>query len=321
MDGSKSIYDWKEKLPIAHQPHSLNPERGYLSSANQNPVDQKYPYFIPGNYAPLFRGARIDEILKKTDKATYKDLQEIQNDNKSLLAERVVIRLLETINQNLLSDDQKFIYNSLMNWDYFYNPNSKMPGLFDSWMKSIAKNTWEDDLGIADDDVEWPNFRILSDLIIHDPNSKWFDNKNTSEIENLDIIANKTFIIQTNDILSKIGPVSEKWEWQNYRGTDIHHLAKIPGFGNLNLPTGGDWNIPNATAKTHGPSWRYVVELGDRPKGYGIYPGGQSGYPGSIYYDQFIESWVKGELYELNFPFSIDEINGPSVLFIPKEKS
>ena len=117
-----------------------------------------------------------------------------------------------------------------------------------------------------------------------------------------------------------MGPLSEEWEWQNYRGTDIHHLAKIPGFGNLNLPTGGDWNIPNATAKTHGPSWRYVVELGDRPKGYGIYPGGQSGYPGSIYYDQFIESWVKGELYELNFPYSIDEINGHSVLFTPKEK-
>ena len=87
------------------------------------------------------------------------------------------------------------------------------------------------------------------------------------------------------------------------------------------MPTGGDWNIPNATAKTHGPSWRYIVELGDRPKVYGIYPGGQSGYPGSIYYDQFIESWVKGELYELNFPYSIDEINGHSVLFVPKEKS
>ena len=320
MDGSKSIYDWKKELPIGHQPHSLNPKRGYLSSANQNPVDQKYPYFIPGNYAPLFRGARIDEILEKTDGANYKDLQAIQNDNKSLLAQRVVIPLLETINQDYLSDDQKLIYNSLMDWDYFYNPNSKMPALFDSWMKSIAKNTWEDDLGIADDDVEWPNYRVLSDLIIHDPNSKWFDNKNTNEIENLHVIANKTFSLETNNILDKIGPLSEEWEWQNYRGTDIHHLAKIPGFGNLNLPTGGDWNIPNATAKTHGPSWRYVVELGDKPKGYGIYPGGQSGYPGSIYYDQFIESWVKGELYELNFPYSIDEINGHSVLFTPKEK-
>ena len=68
-----------------------------------------------------------------------------------------------------------------------------------------------------------------------------------------------------------------------------------------------------------------MVQVGDMLSNWvinqkGIYPGGQSGYPGSIYYDQFIESWVKGELYELNFPYSIDEINGHSVLFTPKEK-
>ena len=99
----------------------------------------------------------------------------------------------------------------------------------------------------------------------------------------------------------------------------MYHLARIPGFGRMHLPTGGDWNIPNATARTHGPSWRYVVELGDTPRGYGNYPGGQSGFPGSEHYDEFIDSWVRGELYELNFPYSRDDIDGHSVNLSPKE--
>ena len=92
-------------------------------------------------------------------------------------------------------------------------------------------------------------------------------------------------------------------------------------LGNLHLPTGGDWNIPNATARTHGPSWRFVVELGDRPRAYGTYPGGQSGFPGSVHYDQFLDSWIKGELYELKFPYTKDEIEGHTVRFGPGSTS
>jgi len=321
MDGSDSSHDWKEKLPIEHQPHSLNPSRGYLSSANQNPVDSRYPYFVPGDYAPPFRGARIDQILDETHSATYKDLQSIQNDNKSLLAKRVVPILLETLDKDRLTPDQLEIFKHLSDWDYFYNPDSKMPGIFDLWIKKISVSTWKDELGDADEDVEWPNFRILSDLIADSPDSKWFDNINTKKAERLSTLSMDAFDEVSKKLLEELGSVGEKWKWKNFRGTDVYHLAKIPGFGRMHLPTGGDWNIPNATARTHGPSWRYVVELGDRPRGYGIYPGGQSGFPGSVHYDQFLDAWVKGELYELHFPYTKEEINGHSVNFIPGESS
>ena len=32
---------------------------------------------------------------------------------------------------------------------------------------------------------------------------------------------------------------------------------------------------------------------------YGVYPGGQSGNPGSKYYDNFIDEWVGGNYYTL----------------------
>ena len=317
MDGTDPSHDWREKLPIEHQPHSLNPERGFLSSANQNPVDGSYPYYVPGDYAPAFRGARIDEVLSELKNVSYDDLRKIQIDNKSLLAQRVVPFLLRTLNFPSLSSDQISIYNHLSEWDFFYNPDSMMPTMFDAWINNISNATWHDQLGDADDDVEWPNYRVLSDLIVDEPNSKWFDDVNTNQVEGLSAIAQNAFIAESERLLRELGPLGDSWKWKNFRGTDVHHLAKIPGLGNLHLPTGGDWNIPNATARTHGPSWRFVVELGDRPRAYGTYPGGQSGFPGSVHYDQFLDSWIKGELYELKFPYTKDEIKGHTVGFNP----
>ena len=319
MDGTNPKHDWISPVPFSHRPHSLNPEQGYLESANQKPVDSTYPYYVPGDYAPAFRGARIDELLSKIEAGTYDDLRKIQIDNKSLLAERTLPILIAAVKKENLSSDKLELIKELSRWDSFYNPSSKMPILYDAWIRSIAELTWKDELGEADDDVEWPNYRVLSDLIIDSPNSKWFDNVTTKKTETAVDIIDQAFNKEVSRLIRELGAISSKWQWKDSRGTDIFHLARIPGLGRMQLPTGGDWNIPNATAKTHGPSWRYVVELGDKPKGYGVYPGGQSGFPGSIYYDQFIDKWVKGELYELHFPNKIDEINGHIATFRPKD--
>jgi penicillin amidase len=50
-----------------------------------------------------------------------------------------------------------------------------------------------------------------------------------------------------------------------------------------------------------------VVALGPQVRAYGVFPGGQSGNPGSAYYDDMIETWRKGELNELIFLQKADE--------------
>ena len=42
-----------------------------------------------------------------------------------------------------------------------------------------------------------------------------------------------------------------------------------------------------------------VVEMKDEPEAYGIYPGGQSGNPGSKYYDGSVDNWSKGQYYQI----------------------
>jgi penicillin amidase len=57
--------------------------------------------------------------------------------------------------------------------------------------------------------------------------------------------------------------------------------------------------VIDAISKFNGPSWRMIVHLADPTEAYGVYPGGQSGNPGSKYYDNFIDTWVNGKYFTL----------------------
>ncbi len=95
-------------------------------------------------------------------------------------------------------------------------------------------------------------------------------------------------------------------DWASYKDASIAHLAKIPAFGKYHIRTSGSKDIINAHGKIEGPSWRMIVEMKkDQIHAFGIYPGGQSGNPGSKFYDQMIFNWSKGAYYELKFLDSI----------------
>ena len=43
MPGENDNYRWQGFIPQEQNPHAKNPERGFLESANQRPVDSAYP--------------------------------------------------------------------------------------------------------------------------------------------------------------------------------------------------------------------------------------------------------------------------------------
>jgi len=90
-------------------------------------------------------------------------------------------------------------------------------------------------------------------------------------------------------------------EWWKYKKSAIQHLLRdaVPALGRTNIKAGGWGNVINAFTKYNGPSWRMIVSLTPETEAYGIYPGGQSGNPGSPYYDNFIDDWIKGKYYRL----------------------
>jgi penicillin amidase len=137
----------------------------------------------------------------------------------------------------------------------------------------------------------------LIEALLRDTAFPFIDNVETPEKEDLKNIVTASFQKAVTQLTAL--DRSDSLSWYRYKDAGVQHLLRLPELSRMHLKTGGGTNIINATKKFHGPSWRMVVHLTDDTEAYGIYPGGQSGNPGSPYYDSFVDQWAKGEYYPL----------------------
>jgi penicillin amidase len=311
MDGNDPTHDWQAIIPHEQKPHILNPKRGYVSSANQHVTDGDYPYFLSSFFWMSYRGAQINRQLDKLKSANVDDMKQLQFDITNGKARNVLPVLLNILHAEKLSDDANLWLSTMKAWDYQNSKLSKEASFFDTWQKHLEYETWADEFGHGDDQYLWPYFNQLDEMIRFQPASKWFDNTTTAKKETLVDICYNAF----NQTVAEINKLdSTQMEWQNFQGTDILHIAKIPGMGRINLQTSGGADIINATRLREGPSWRLVIEMDDNLQPFGIYPGGQSGYPGSVHYDDYINDWVDEKFYELPFGNTVNDIEGSHLL-------
>jgi penicillin amidase len=298
MPGSDSSYMWQGFIPQQDNPHIINPIQGYISSANQRPVDSTYPYFIPGRY-DMYRGISINRRLSSITAATPDDMKKLQNDTYNVLAETAVPILLKNVNLLLLNADERKYVQILSNWNFYSDINEKGPTIFSHWLDSLRQYVFQDDLMKNDLPISLPVRYTLVENLLKDSAFSFIDNSNTTKVETLSDAVTISLKKCTKQLVQL--EKENKLTWGNYKNTTLYHLlrtATMP-FAKEHLPVGGGENIINATTHDHGPSWKMIVQLTTPTEAYGVFPGGQSGNPGSKYYDNFASTWAAGKYYKL----------------------
>jgi len=311
LDGTLAAHDWQGWIPRGQNPGVKNPPRGFVSSANQFPADTTYPYYLGWRFAHSSRAIRINERLDAMVHATADSLRVLQNDNYNIDARRMLPRLLVS----LASDDsikRSAEYDALERWDYHNNADAVGASIFENWLDDLLTGIWGDDFP-ADAQMLYPSLDRTFELIDNEPDAKWFDRVDTPDtLETMDDIICESFKTAIRKLRERFGELSaDNWKWAKVKHTRIRHLVPdFTSFGRSDVINGGGNGVVNATSGTHGPSWRMVVQLDkDWPVAYGIYPGGQSGNPGSKFYDNMIDRWAAGQLDTLIF---MKEVNAES---------
>jgi len=295
MLGQDSSYLWPGYIPQLENPHALNPDRGFLESANQRPVDGSYPYFIPGSYITP-RGRAIEHFLGNMNGIDVQQMMDLQNNYYNITAHDLVPILLAHTNEDALSADAKKFVKMIRDWDYYGSPNSTGQTVYQCWLDSLQNNIWMDELVKAGPNVELPEEETLMELLKIDSTALGFvDNKNTPSIEDLSVQI--TASINQASVSLAAFDKEGKLEWAKFKDPTIYHLLKdkLLPFARQHLNVGGASGIINAIKKSHGPSWRMVVQLSANTKAYGVFPGGQSGNPGSRFYDNMVDTWAAGK--------------------------
>lgn len=300
-DGTDPLYDWQGWIPFEHNPNIKNPDRGFVSSANQESAAPDYPYYLDDDFAPFERGRRINDLLAAMENITTKDMQEMQMDSYSYYAETLLPSLLAWTNLDSLNAEEQEILAEVRDWDYFMQGELIAPSIFRQWSGNFYRAIFYDEYETTDAALRYPSRDIFIEVIKNESDFAFTDDIATQKIETREDIATATFKETVLELTNYLGAFGNEWKWGYFINNDVAHLADIPGFGRNNLFSSGSSEAINATRGGFGPSWRMVVELGPEVKGYGVYPGGASGNPGSPNYDSMIDPWRTGELYELNF--------------------
>jgi penicillin amidase len=295
MPGTDTSYLWQGYIKQEENPNILNPTRGFVSSANQLPTDSTYPYYLGGNYA-LYRGIIINRYLRQMRDITIDDMKRMQTDNYNVFAEAALPILFDNINEAALNQHEKKYLDTLRNWNRRNDPQERAPAIFELWYDSLEKEVWNDDFEAANKPIVIPESATLLTLL-RKPKFKFADNINTPAIETVQDVVTAAFkkTIPAIDHADMVGGLL----WGKFKDAGIRHLLRLLPLSRFHIFTGGGVNIINATRQHHGPSWRMIVELTDSTEAWGIYPGGQSGNPGSRYYDNFVDDWAKGTYHRL----------------------
>jgi penicillin amidase len=297
LDGSRWQNTWQDYIPANEIPAMKNPGRGFAYSANQHSTPPEYPYYYLGNFDD-FRGRRIFNRLINLEQATVDSMKNMQLDNFSLRAYDALNAMLPFIDPAQLDDEGRNVFSVLAEWDGHYDKELLAPTLFETWWDSCYLKIW-DEITLANKNgriIPYPEAWRTIDLIETDSLNRFFDILSTPQKEVAADIVKNTFL-ETVQYFQK-NP-SAKVNWGAHKGFIIRHLGQIDAFSRKDIVVGGSKNSPNAIDKSHGPSWRMIIELGKETKGIGVYPGGQSGNPGSPFYDDMVDVWAKGAYVDI----------------------
>ncbi|WP_326792432.1 penicillin acylase family protein [Streptomyces sp. NBC_00841] len=146
--GWASSYGWKkDPIPFDELPYEYNPKRGYIVTANQAVIDEKYPHLLTKDWGFGTRSQRINALIagkiKGGEKISTEDMQKMQMDNTSEIATELVPELLTIkVSDKSVREAQKL----LEGWDSRQEPDSAAAAYFNAVWRNILKLAFGDKL-------------------------------------------------------------------------------------------------------------------------------------------------------------------------------
>lgn len=302
LRGDTSASDWNGFWPLAEWPQAVNPAQGYLASANQQPVDPRInPRYLGANWYSPWRALRINALLRADSQVTVDDMRRFQTDPVSAATERLLPAFLTAARRFPSHDSLQRAARRLAEWDGRYTVDNTRAALFEEAVSELQRRLWDE----LTPPAERPAL-VMVWALLRDSSNAWWDDRRTPEVrEDRDQLLAAALLVADGKLQRTHGPPDGGgWRWDRVRSMDIYHLLHIPALSALGVPVQGGLGTlsPLSDGGDFGASWRMVVELGPEVRGWGVYPGGQSGNPASRRYLDRLAAWRDGNLDTLRFP-------------------
>lgn len=325
-DGLRPVAGWLPEndwsgtyVPFDALPKLLDPEEGFIVTANQAVTDRSYPYYLTDDWDYGYRSQRIRELLEDEQDLSVADMAEIQLDTRSDLAAVLVPHLLDI---DLPSGYQSDGQERMSVWDYDADADSPGAAYFHVVWRKLLEHTFHDEMRESirpDGGSRW--WRVMSNLLA-DPTNSWWDDKSTDKVEERDDILRAAMLEASDEIVVELARDPLKWEWGRLHRMNLTNQTlgtsgigpvewlfnrdgyRIGGGGSIVNATG--WHAADGYEVTTSPSMRMVVSLADFDDSRWINLTGASGHAFNGNYVDQTELFVEGRT--LPWAFSRDAV-------------
>ncbi|MGS0542969.1 penicillin acylase family protein [Pseudomonas sp. Y5-11] len=317
LDGSSNQADKDGYYPFSTNPQEENPARGYIVSANFQPLSPT-GMEIPGYYNLADRGQQLNRQLSdKNVKWSNEANQKLQLGTTTAYGPRTLAPLLPVLREVVSDPAQLKLVEQLAQWPGDYPLDSVSATVFNQFLYDLADAAMRDELG--NDFFE----TLLSTRVIDaalprlaaSADSPWWDSRNTPNKETRADIVKAAWQASIAHLKLTLGDNPSDWQWGTAHTLTHGHplgqqkpLDRIVNVGPFAAP--GSHEVPNnLSAKlgpapwpvTYGPSTRRLVDFADPAHSLTINPVGQSGVPFDSHYDDQAEEYIEGMYVQAHF--------------------
>jgi penicillin amidase len=319
--GWDPAYDWTgDYVPFDALPSVLNPEDGFVATANQAPVGPSYPYFLGDSWDYGYRSQRIVDLLTAKPRLSPADMRRIQLDTRNGFAPTLVPYLLRVDAGSRYYSAGKRL---LRQWDFQQPPESPAAAYFNVVYRNLLELTFADQLPTTVEvtgGARW--WEVLRNLL-EEPSDSWWDDVTTEGTrEQRDDILRGALRLARDELVQRQARRPFRWRWghlhtltlenQTVGQSDLGPIARLVNRGDWEL--GGGTGIVNATGwnaeegyeVTWVPSMRMVVSLADLDASTWVNLTGASGHAFARHYTDQTELWASGRA--LAWPFSREAV-------------
>ena len=332
LDGASAEADKLGFLPFTANPQEENPTRGYIMSANHQPLPDS-GVEVAGYYNLPARARQLDKQLANDNiKWDTQNSQALQLDSGSGYPQRLMTPLLPLITTT--NNEEQALLTLLKNWNGRHDLDDIAPTIFNQFVYQLAVSAMQDEMGdeFFSTLVNVRSIDFALPRLAANPNSPWWDNRDTAATEDRATTVNAAWRASIQHLSDTFGKDSTKWRWGDVHTLTHNHplgqqkpLDKLFNVGQFASP-GGHETPNNLSHKLgpapwkvlYGPSTRRLIDFANANQALGINPVGQSGVPFDLHYQDQAEAHIKGEYVSQHLSPADVKANTKSTLeFVP----
>ena len=290
-------------------PNMVNPERGWIGTANNDTRPDDYPYYYSNHFSPYYRYQRITELLSENKKFTADDLWQMIFDVKNMQAAILTPIFVSALEKE---NDTKDIAAILKNWNYKDDINEVGASVYNVLYNELLYLILNDELPDDLEDLYWENIYYWNQKVDAFIVSKhnFIDNIQTPKKETLNELIIAAGFKTKKLLIERLGDNQQDWTWGKIHTVQFASPIRKEGIGSEwlgaeLLPKAGSNQTLNRggfvknTDRKFETSWfssfRMIADMNDDEKLMGILSGGSSARIFHPYHKSQLENWKKGE--------------------------